>query len=69
MSMRRAPNPSPLGGEVAARSAAGEGRGGAALRGGRGSRRPSPGNSLRSLPSSPVKGEGKNDGTTWEVAR
>jgi very-short-patch-repair endonuclease len=60
MNERRAPNPSPLAGEDAARSAAGEGPGGRALRGERGSHRPSPGNSLRSSPSSPVKGEGKN---------
>jgi very-short-patch-repair endonuclease len=59
MIARRTPNPSPLAGEDAARSAAGEGPGGRALRGGRGSHGPSPGSSLRSLPSSPVKGEGK----------
>jgi very-short-patch-repair endonuclease len=61
MSEPRTRNPSPLAGEVAARSAAGEGPGGRALRGGRGSRGPSPGRSLRSRPSSPVKGEGKNE--------
>jgi hypothetical protein len=71
--------PVPLAGEAAARSAAGEGLGGEVLRGGWGSRGPSPGNSLRSLPSSPVKGEGQTetgvilkdskDGTTWEIAR
>jgi very-short-patch-repair endonuclease len=59
MIARRAPNPSPLAGEVAARSAAGEGSGGGASRGRSGSRGPSPGHSLRSRPSSPVKGEGK----------
>ena len=61
MSTRHAPNPSPLAGEVAARSAAGEGPGGALLRDGWGSRGPSPGRSLRSRPSSPVKGEGKGE--------
>ncbi len=59
MIARSAPNPSPLAGEVAARSAAGEGSGGGVVRVGRGSRGPSPGHSLRSRPSSPVKGEGK----------
>jgi very-short-patch-repair endonuclease len=60
MIARRAPNPSPLAGEVAARSAAGEGSG-EQVRGGWGSRRPSPGRSLRLRPSSPVKGEGKGE--------
>jgi len=59
MSVRRTPNPSPLAGEDAARSAAGEGLGGRVSRGRPGSRGPSPGHSLRSRPSSPVKGEGK----------
>jgi hypothetical protein len=61
MIARRAPKPSPLAGEVAARSAAGEGSGGGVVRGGWGSRGPSPGRSLRSRPSSPVKGEGKGE--------
>jgi len=64
MSVTRTPNPSPLAGEVAARSAAGEGQGGEVALGGGGSREPSPGRSLRSRPSSPVKGEGK-----WETVR
>jgi len=59
MSGWRTQNPSPLAGEVAARSAAGEGLGGRGLLDGDGSHRPSPGRSLRSRPSSPVKGEGK----------
>jgi very-short-patch-repair endonuclease len=59
MSGRRTPNPSPLAGEAAARSAAGEGLGGEVLRGGWGSRGPSPARSLRSRSTSPVKGEGK----------
>jgi very-short-patch-repair endonuclease len=61
MSVRRPPtNPSPLAGEDAARSAAGEGSGGAVLRGGdAGSRGPSPGRSLHSQPASPARGEGK----------
>jgi very-short-patch-repair endonuclease len=59
MIARCTPNPSPLAGEDAARSAAGEGSGGGVSRGGSGSRGPSPGHSLRSRPSSPVKGEGK----------
>ncbi len=59
MSATRTP-PSPLAGEDAARSAAGEGLGGAALRGGVGaSRGPSPGRLLRSRPTSPARGEGK----------
>jgi hypothetical protein len=69
MSEPRAPNPSPLAGEDAARSAAGEGPCRAISLRGPGSYRPSPGRSLRSRPSSPVKGEGKKDGTTWEIAR
>ena len=60
MSARRPPNPSPLAGEDAARSAAGEGRGAAVLVSDAGSRGPSPGRSLRSRPSSPARGEGKN---------
>ncbi len=62
MSGGRTPkNPSPLAGEDAARSAAGEGLGGAVLRGGVGAfRGPSPGRSLRSRPTSPARGEGKN---------
>jgi very-short-patch-repair endonuclease len=60
MSGKREENPSPLAGEDAARSAAGEGRGGAVFRGGTGSRGPSPGRSLRSQPTSPARGEGKN---------
>lgn len=59
MSARRTPNPSPPAGEDAARSAAGEGSGGAVSRGRSGSRGPLPGNSLRSRPSSPARGEGK----------
>src|SRR5580698_6215861 len=60
MSAKRTQNPSPLAGEDAARSAAGEGRGGAAFLERPGSRGPSPGRSLRSRPTSPVKGEGKD---------
>jgi very-short-patch-repair endonuclease len=60
MSARRTQSPSPLAGEVAARSAAGEGLRDAAVPRSVGSRGPSPGRSLRSRPSSPVKGEGKN---------
>jgi very-short-patch-repair endonuclease len=49
--------------EDVSRSEAGEGLGGAVLRGGVcASRGPSPGRSLRSQPSSPARGEGK-DGT------
>jgi very-short-patch-repair endonuclease len=59
MSVEREENPSPLAGEDAARSAAGEGRGGAVILGGAGSRSPSPGRSLRSRPTSPARGEGK----------
>jgi very-short-patch-repair endonuclease len=60
MSVRRTPNPSPLGGEDAARSAAGEGLGGRVFLELAGSREPSPGRSLRSRPTSPVKGEGES---------
>ena len=64
MRMTRTPNPSPLAGEVGARTrsvrAAGEGPGGAVDFGGAGSREPSPGHSLRSRPSSPARGEGKS---------
>ncbi len=64
MSVTRAPNPSPLAGEAAARTrsvrAAGEGLGRAVVVGGVGSREPSPGHSLRSRPSSPAGGEGKS---------
>jgi len=60
MSVGRAPkNPSPLAGEDAARSAAGEGLGGAVVLGGVGSHRPSPDRSLRSRSTSPARGEGK----------
>ena len=59
MSPRRTQNPSPLAGEVAARSAAGEGLCGRGLLDGDGSHGPSSGRSLRSRRSSPVKGEGK----------
>ncbi len=52
-------NPSPLAGEDAARSAAGEGLGGAVILGGVGCRGPSPVRSLRSRPTSPARGEGK----------
>ncbi len=58
-------NPSPLAGEVAARSAAGEGPGAGPLLRRRASFGPSPGGSLRSPSSSPVKGEGKKA----EIAR
>jgi very-short-patch-repair endonuclease len=64
MSMTRTPNPSPLAGEVGARTrsvrAAGEGPGGAVDFGGAGSREPSPGHSLRSRPSSPAREEGES---------
>ena len=60
----RTSNPSPLAGEVGARTrsvrATGEGPGGAAVLSGGGSREPSPGHSLRSRPSSPARGEGKS---------
>jgi very-short-patch-repair endonuclease len=63
MTPTRAPNPSPLAGEDDARTrsvrASGEGSGGAVVLDVTGSRGPSPGHSLRSRPSSPVKGEGK----------
>jgi very-short-patch-repair endonuclease len=63
MTPTRTPNPSPLAGEDDAwtRSvhASGEGPGSAAVLDVGGSRGPSPGHSLRSRPSSPVKGEGK----------
>jgi very-short-patch-repair endonuclease len=61
MSVERAPKiPSPPAGEDAARSAAGEGLGGAVILGGVGSRGPSPGRSLRSRPTSPARGEGRD---------
>jgi very-short-patch-repair endonuclease len=60
MSARRTLNPSPLAGEVAARSAAGEGSGGRVRLERSGSHGPSPGRSLRSRPTSPVKGEGES---------
>ena len=64
MSVGRAPkNPSPLAGEDAARSAAGEGLGGAVILGGVGSRGPSPDRSLRSRSTSPARGEGKGGGS------
>ncbi len=59
---RTSKKPSPLAGEDAARSAAGEGPGGEVVLGGVGSRVPSPGRSLRSRPTSPARGEGKNVG-------
>jgi very-short-patch-repair endonuclease len=62
MRRTRTPNPSPLAGEVGARTrsvrAPGEGPGRAVDFGGAGSRGPSPGHSLRSRPSSPAGGEG-----------
>jgi very-short-patch-repair endonuclease len=61
--------PSPFTGEAASRSEAGEGSGGAAFHGGVGaSRGPSPGRSLRSRPTSPVKGEGEH-GADREMRR
>ncbi len=64
MSVKRAPkNPSPLAGEDAARSAAGEGLGGEVVLGDVGSLGPSPGRSLRSRPTSPARGEGKDGGS------
>ena len=70
MSARLTPNPSPLAGEDASRSEAGEGLGGADLRGGVGaSRGPSPGRSLRSQPSSPARGEGKDGAEMHRQAR
>jgi very-short-patch-repair endonuclease len=69
MSVERAPrNPSPLAGEDAARSAAGEGLGGAVILSGVGSRGPSPGRSLRSRPTSPARGEGKGGAGKSSVA-
>ena len=53
MSVARTPSPSPFTGEVAERTEAGEGSQNPGRRG------PSPGRSLRSRPTSPVKGEGK----------
>ncbi len=62
MRMTRTPNPSPLAGEVGARTRSvrspGEGLGGAVDFSGVGSRGPSPGHSLGSRPSSPARGEG-----------
>ena len=70
MSAQRTPNPSPLAGEDASRSEAGEGLGGAVLRGGvDASRGPSPGRSLRSQPSSPARGEGKDGAEMRRRAR
>ena len=69
MNVRAHPeNPSPLAGEVAARSAAGEGRGGAAGLGGVGSRGPSPGRLASLRPSSPARGEGKIEGAARSAA-
>jgi very-short-patch-repair endonuclease len=63
------PPPSPFTGEAASRSEAGEGSGGAVFRGGLGvSHGPSPGRSLRSRPTSPVKGEGEH-GADREMRR
>lgn len=59
MSGERTRIPSPLAGEDAARSAAGEGLGGMAGLKPAGSRGPSPGRSLRSRPTSPARGEGE----------
>jgi very-short-patch-repair endonuclease len=60
MNVERTPIPSPLAGEGASRSEAGEGRGGRVLRDGVSvSGGPSPGRSLRSRPASPARGEGK----------
>jgi very-short-patch-repair endonuclease len=70
MSVKRTPNPSPLAGEDASRSEAGEGLGGAVWRGGLGaSRGPSPGRSLRSQPTSPARGEGKDGAEMRRRAR
>jgi very-short-patch-repair endonuclease len=66
MSVKRAPNPSPLAGEDASRSEAGEGLGipvGAGILG------PSPGRSLRSRPASPARGEGKDGAEMQRRAR
>lgn len=69
MNVERAKTPSPFTGEDASRSEAGEGLGRAVLRGGAASLHgPSPGRSLRSRPTSPVKGEGKN-GADREMRR
>ncbi|HEY5067150.1 MAG TPA: endonuclease domain-containing protein [Xanthobacteraceae bacterium] len=69
MNVERAPeNPSPLAGEVAARSAAGEGRGDEVVLGGVGSHGPSPGRPLRVRPSSPARGEGKTGAGTSSVS-
>jgi very-short-patch-repair endonuclease len=65
MTMSRTPNPSPLAGQVGARTrsarAPGEGPGDAVVLSGAGSRGPSPGRSLRSPPSSPARGEEKGN--------
>jgi very-short-patch-repair endonuclease len=58
MTAKRAQNPSPFTGEDAARSAAGEGP---RIPAGAGILEPSPGRSLRSRPTSPVKGEGEDE--------
>jgi very-short-patch-repair endonuclease len=69
MSVERAPKKtSPRAGEDAARSAAGEGLGGAVILSGVGSRWPSPGRSLRSRPTSPARGEGKDGAGKSPVA-
>ncbi len=69
MSAVRARIPSPFTGEAASRSEADEGLGGAAFRGGAASLHgPSPGLSLRSRPTSPVKGEG-GSGADREMRR
>jgi very-short-patch-repair endonuclease len=57
MTARRKEDPSPFTGEVAARSAAGEG---SRIPAPTGILEPSPGRSLRSRPTSPVKGEGES---------
>ena len=73
MSVTRAPNPSPLAGEAAARTrsvrAAGEGLGRAVVVGGVGSREPSPGHSLRSRPSSPAGEREKSSAAPDRVRR
>jgi very-short-patch-repair endonuclease len=69
MNVERAKTPSPFTGEDASRSEAGEGLGGAVLRGGAARLYgPSPGRSLRSRPTSPVKGEGER-GVDREMRR
>jgi very-short-patch-repair endonuclease len=69
MNAGRAKIPSPFTGEDASRSEAGEGQGGAVLRSGAVSLHgPSPGRSLRSRPTSPLKGEGGN-GVDREIQR